>query len=124
MKKFQIAVLPGDGIGPEVMPFCCELLDKLAIHYGTFGFANEWLQAGALCFQKTGESLPQEVLESSRQADAILLGAMGLPSVRYKDGTEIAPQLDLRFDMDLYAGVRPVKPMPGLPLPLRNADNR
>jgi 3-isopropylmalate dehydrogenase len=122
MKKFNVAVLPGDGIGQEVMPHCCALLEQLATHFGSFSFDNIWMEAGAACYQKTGEALPQQVIEGCRDADAILLGAMGLPSVRYPDGTEIAPQLDLRFDMNLYAGVRPVKPMKHLPLPLRNAD--
>ena len=48
------------------------------------------------------------------QADAILLGAMGLPHVRYEDGTEISPQLDLREHLELYAGVRPIRPLKGL----------
>lgn len=124
MKKFSIAVLPGDGVGLEVMPHCCELLEQVARHYGSFSFDNNWMEAGAMCYQKTGEALPQQVIQGCRDADAILLGAMGLPSVRYPDGTEIAPQLDLRFDMNLYAGVRPVKPMKHLPLPLRNLEQR
>jgi 3-isopropylmalate dehydrogenase len=52
----------------------------------------------------------------------MLFGAMGWPSIRYPDGTEIAPQLDLRFRLELYAGVRPVRAIPGIPLPL--ADPR
>jgi 3-isopropylmalate dehydrogenase len=58
-----------------------------------------------------------------RAADAILFGAMGLPHVRGNtDGTEIIPQLDIRFALDLYAGVRPIRTWPGLPTPL--ADPR
>ena len=121
-RKFKIAVLPGDGIGLEVMPLCLALLDDLASHFGSFEFHYEHLEAGAACYQRCGEALPNEVLDSARSADAILLGAMGLPDVRYSDGTEIAPQLDLRFDMNLYAGVRPVKPNRFLPLPLRNRN--
>jgi len=124
MKKFDIAVLAGDGIGLEVTPLCCALLDQIASDYDSFAFNHQHLDAGAGCYQRTGVALPDETLQSSRSADAILLGAMGLPSVRYQDGTEISPQLDLRFDMNLYAGVRPVKPLPGLPLPLANRDQR
>lgn len=124
MKTFPVAILPGDGIGLEVMPLCCDLLQHMASHFGSFGFDYIHMEAGAGCYRKTGEALPREVLQSCRDAQAILLGAMGLPSVRYADGTEIAPQLDLRFDMNLYAGVRPVKPMKHLPLPLRNPDNK
>jgi 3-isopropylmalate dehydrogenase len=54
-------------------------------------------------------------LEACRRADAILFGAGGWPQIRYPDGTEIAPQLDLRLALDLYAGVRPIRWFPGLP---------
>ena len=120
MTTFDIAVLAGDGIGQEVTPLCCTLLEQLAVDYDSFSLNFQRLDAGAGCYQRTGDALPTETLQQSRHADAILLGAMGLPSVRYPDGTEIAPQLDLRFDMQLYAGVRPVKPFAGLPLPLAN----
>jgi 3-isopropylmalate dehydrogenase len=61
-------------------------------------------------------------MRAAREADAVLFGAMGLPHVRYADGTEIAPQLNLRDELDLYAGVRPIRAIPGVPLPL--ADPR
>lgn len=67
-------------------------------------------------------ALPAEALEAARAADAILLGAMGLPSVRYPDGTEVAPQIDFRERFQLYAGVRPIRALPGTPTPL--ADPR
>lgn len=117
--KLNIAILPGDGIGGEVMAACLRLLDACAT-----GLEFEQLEAGALCYRRTGEALPGEVLRRCRESDAILLGAMGLPEIRYEDGTEISPQLDLRFDLELYAGVRPVRPLPGLPLPLANPGGR
>src|SRR6201984_222098 len=58
------------------------------------------------------------------EADAILLGACGLPSVRYPDNTEIMPQVELRFHFDLYAGVRPARLIPGVPSPIVGADQR
>ncbi len=124
MKNVNIAVLPGDGIGEEVMAVCCSLLKQFSEGSHEYRLDFQHLEAGANCYQRTGEALPAEVLEASRTADAILLGAMGLPSIRYEDGTEIAPQLDLRFAMGLFAGVRPVKPLAGLPLPLANRDER
>jgi 3-isopropylmalate dehydrogenase len=87
-----------------------------------FSLALATHPAGALHYQRTGEALPEPSFEAARRADAILFGAMGWPEIRYPDGTEIAPQLDLRFRLDLYAGVRPVRAIPGLPLPL--ADPR
>ena len=54
--------------------------------------------------------MPNSTVKLCRDADAILLGACGLPEVRYPDGTEIMPQVELRFIFDLYAGVRPAQP--------------
>ncbi len=76
--------------------------------------------AGAQHYLDSGEALPNATLKACGDADAILFGAMGLPHVRGKDGTEIIPQLDIRFHFDLYAGVRPIRTFSGLPLPLSN----
>ena len=112
--KFRIAVLPGDGIGCEVMPPCLALLDQLARESGEFSFDFQEHQAGAFAYKETGSALPASALAAARNADAILLGAMGWPDIRYPDGTEIAPQLDLRFELGLYAGVRPVRTFPNV----------
>ena len=112
---FQIAVLPGDGIGPEVMAPCLDVLAAAERKVGGFSLSGASHPAGAAHYRDHGEALPKATLDACRRADAILLAAMGLPSVRYPDGTEIAPQIDLRFDLELYAGVRPVKTIPGLP---------
>lgn len=111
--SFQIAVLPGDGIGPEVMTPCLEILDTATGRTGCPKLHYVVKQAGAACYRETGSALPPETLKVAQRADAILLGAMGLPSIRYPDGTEIAPQLDLRTEFDLYAGVRPVRVLNG-----------
>jgi 3-isopropylmalate dehydrogenase len=113
--KFRIAVLPGDGIGQEVMAPCLEVIDAAMQRAGAGALDYEHVDMGAGTYQRTGEALPPESLEACRTADAILLGAMGLPHIRYPDGTEIAPQLDLRFEFDLYAGVRPIRAIPGVP---------
>jgi 3-isopropylmalate dehydrogenase len=120
-ESFDIAVLPGDGIGVEVIDATVPVLEKSLRGTGlTLGFRMQ--PAGALHYQATGEALPEATLEAARAADAILLGAMGWPEIRYPDGTEIGPQLDLRFKLELYAGVRPARAVPGIPLPL--ADPR
>jgi 3-isopropylmalate dehydrogenase len=111
---FAIAVLAGDGIGPEVMAPCLEILDLAARKTGGFSLELEHLPAGAGAYVETGTALPEETMARARTADAILLGAMGLPDIRYADGTEITPQLDLRFELALYAGVRPIRAIPGL----------
>jgi len=121
-RTFQIAVLPGDGIGVEVMAAAIEILGRLVARVGGFELVYERHRAGAELFRETGTDLPDAVSRACERADAILFGAMGLPDVRYPDGTEIAPQLTLRLALDLYAGVRPVRALPGTRLPL--ADSR
>lgn len=119
---FHIAVLPGDGIGHEVMRPCLDVLEASAKLVGGLSFRFEQHAAGAVHFRDTGVALPRAALDASRRADAILLGAMGWPEIRYPDGTEIAPQLDLRFEFGLFAGVRPVRTLPSMPAIL--ADKR
>jgi 3-isopropylmalate dehydrogenase len=115
--EYKIAVLPGDGIGPEVMRACEQVLQAVQQRTGV-GLALEWLPAGAQHYVDTGDALPEKTLRACEAADAILFGAMGLPHVRGADGTEIIPQLDLRMHFDLYAGVRPIRTFAGLPTPL------
>jgi 3-isopropylmalate dehydrogenase len=114
----KICVLPGDGIGVEVIDATLPILQKVAkLQFETY-------PAGALHYQATGQALPDATFEAAREADAILFGAMGWPSIRYPDGTEIAPQLDLRVRLELYAGVRPARAIPGIPLPLSDPRAR
>ncbi len=115
---FHIAVMPGDGIGREVMDPCLDLLDQVQRKVGGFALKYETLEAGADHYRQTGTALPEETLRRAAEADAILLGAMGLPDVRYPDGREVGPQLDLREEFQLFAGIRPVRTFPGLPVPL------
>lgn len=119
---FRIAVMPGDGIGIEVMDACLHVLEAVMAKVGGPGLEFQHVPGGAGHYRDHGTDLPDESFEAARAADAILFGAMGLPDVRKADGTEINPQLDLRFGLELYAGVRPVRVLPGAPTPL--ADPR
>ena len=121
MPLYRIAVVAGDGIGPEVMAEALKVLHAVALP-GRIEFAFEEVEAGAACYRRTGEELPRETLEVCQAADAILFGAAGLPDVRFPDGTEIAPQLTLRIALDLYVGLRPIRLHPGIPTPLRLGD--
>jgi 3-isopropylmalate dehydrogenase len=121
-KAFRIAVLPGDGVGHEIMEVCIQVLGILEQHIGGFHLLTEQLAGGAEYYRKTGIDITDEAFETARKADAILFGAMGLPDVRFPDGTEIAPHLRMRVEFDLFAGVRPVKAYPNVPSPL--ADSR
>ncbi len=122
MREFRIAVLPGDGIGAEVMVPCVALLETLSARAPDFRLSFHVHEAGAALYRRTGVALPDETMHAAAAADAILLGAMGLPDVRYPDGTEVQPHLDLRDRFKLYAGVRPLRLFPGVPTPL--ADPR
>lgn len=119
--SYSIAVLPGDGIGVEVIDAALAVLSALEPRIGR-RFVSTRHPAGAQHYLDSGVAMPDATLAACRAADAILFGAMGLPHVRGSDGTEIIPQLDLRFALDLYAGVRPIRSFAGLPGPL--ADPR
>jgi len=109
LRKFTIAVFEGDGIGPEVIGPTVEILARLAEQSRCYQLSFDSLPAGAAHFLETGESLPKTSLEAARDADAILLSAMGLPDVRHADGTEITPQVQMSEAFELFAGVRPVR---------------
>ncbi|MEM6355774.1 MAG: isocitrate/isopropylmalate family dehydrogenase [Pseudomonadota bacterium] len=111
---FHVAVFAGDGIGDEITAPTLRLLDRVADRVGGLGFRFTPCNAGAAYYKDHGTALPAGALETARSADAVLLAAMGLPSLRYPDGREVTPQIDLRMELGLYAGVRPVKPVPGV----------
>jgi 3-isopropylmalate dehydrogenase len=118
---FHIAVLAGDGIGHEVTPVALDVLRRVAETTPELSFRFTQAAAGADHFRETGKSMPESTIKLCETADAILLGACGLPSIRYPDNTEIMPQVELRFMFDLYAGVRPARLVPGVPSPLAGA---
>jgi 3-isopropylmalate dehydrogenase len=120
-EDFRIVVLPGDGIGVEVMQTCMAVLAAVEQRVSGFRLKYEHHPGGAQYYVESGTAFPESSMRAARAADAILFGAMGLPHVRYADGTEIAPQLDLRAELDLYAGVRPIRAVAGTPLPLADA---
>lgn len=112
-KVFSIATFRGDGIGPEIMEPTVRILEALASQQDAYGLDFSYVDAGALHYRETGEALPEASLAKASSCDAILLSAMGLPDIRYEDGTEISPQVDMRKELGLYAGVRPVAVSPG-----------
>lgn len=113
--ELRIAVLPGDGVGHEVMDACLALLDRLETLVGGYRLAHCPLRAGAEFYRESGVDISDESFAELHKVDAILLGAMGLPTIRYPDGTEIAPHLKMRNEFGLFAGVRPVKAYPNTP---------
>jgi 3-isopropylmalate dehydrogenase len=121
---FHIAVLPGDGIGHEVTAPALDILRRIEATTPSRKFRFSEAPAGAEEYKATGKSMSEKTIKLCGDADAILLGACGLPSVRYPDNTEIMPQVELRFIYDLYAGVRPARLIPGVPSPIVGAAER
>ena len=120
----RIVVLPGDGIGAEVMDCALAVLDVVNSKILDAAIDLVHLNAGAGTYLETGSALPDDVIQAIEDADGVLLGAMGLPDVRYPDGTEIVPQIELRMTFGLYAGVRPIRLLPGAPTPLSDVRAR
>jgi 3-isopropylmalate dehydrogenase len=117
---FKIAVLPGDGIGVDVIAETVKVLRALQgkLRGVAFEFADH--SVGAQEFLQNGDPLPAKAFEACLQADAVLLGAMGLPNVRWPDGKEMTPQIDLREKLDLYCGLRPIRLLHAEDTPLKN----
>jgi len=105
----RIAVLGGDGIGPEVTAQALRVLLQLESQWNGMRFELRQFSVGAGEYLQRSDPLPDEVLRGCRDCDAILLGAMGLPSVRWPDGREMTPQIDLRDHFQLYCGLRPIR---------------
>ncbi len=108
-KIFQIAVLPGDGIGPDVIAESLKVLRAVEARLSEVQFVCQEFSVGAAEYLCSGDPLPPETFEQIKRYDAILLGAMGLPNVRWPNGVEMTPQIDLREWLDLYGGLRPIR---------------
>ena len=117
-KTYNIAVIPGDGTGPEVMAEGRKVLVAVADRFGlSFGFKPYDL--GGERYLKTGEILPEAVVSELKTVDAIYLGAIGHPGV--KPGIlEKGILLRLRFELDQYVNLRPIKLYPGVETPLKD----
>ena len=115
---YDVVLLPGDGIGPEVTDAAVAVMNAaIAIHGVKVDYRT--YDAGAGLYSRTGVSMAEADMEALAQADAILLGAMGLPTIRKPDGTEIAPQIDIRERFGLFASLRPCELFPGVPSRLK-----
>jgi len=118
MRTYKIAVIPGDGTGPEVTAEAVKVLKAAA---KKFGFKTDLTEFdfGGERYKRTGETLPDSAVEELRKFDSILLGAIGHPDV--KSGIlEKGILLKLRFDLDQYINLRPVRLFPGVECPLKN----
>ncbi len=112
----RLAVIPGDGIGTEVVAEGLKVLDAVAASAG-MRFEQTHYDLGARRYNATGETLPDSVLAELRSQDAILLGAVGDPSVP-PGVLERGLLLAMRFELDHHVNLRPVKLFPGVASPL------
>ncbi len=118
MKSYNLAVIPGDGTGPEVIGEGIKVLDAVSKRFG-FKFNFIYYDFGGARYLRTGETLPASASDELKKYDAIYLGAIGHPDV--KAGIlERGILLRLRFELDQYINLRPVKLYPGVECPLKN----
>jgi 3-isopropylmalate dehydrogenase len=116
MREVSVVLLPGDGIGPEVIESARRVLDALAPGAGLSIAWSEHL-VGGISIDEHGTALTDEVLEACAAADAVLLGAVGGPKWDTTDPDRPRPEqglLGLRSGLGLYANLRPVRPWPAL----------
>src|SRR5512136_2171998 len=117
-KAYNIAVIPGDGTGPEVVAEGLKVLKAVSEKVG-FRYQLQHFDVGGKRYLKTREILPDSVFDELKKMDAIYLGAIGHPDV--KPGVlERGILLNIRFQLDQYINLRPVKLYPGVETPLRD----
>jgi tartrate dehydrogenase/decarboxylase / D-malate dehydrogenase len=115
MKTYRIALLPGDGIGKEVVPAAVRVIKAAADGFSCLFEPFEW---GCEFYLRTGRMMPPDGLDQLRSMDAILLGAIGHPTV--PDHISLRDLLlRIRFEFDLYVNLRPIEILPGFESPLR-----
>jgi len=120
-KTFDLGVIAGDGIGPEVVAEGLKVLDAVAAKYGVT-FAKTSYDLGASFWHRTGEVLPQSVIDDLAKRDVILLGAVGDPTVP-SGVLERGLLLKLRFTFDHFVNLRPARLYPGVASPLVGVDS-
>jgi len=119
---YRIAVIPGDGIGKEVVPEGIRVLDAVSQKYGTRFEYDHFDFASCEFYQKTGDMLPEDWAEQIGGHDAIFFGAVGLPDVVPDHVSLWGSLLRFRREFDQYVNLRPVKLMPGVPCPLAGRE--
>ncbi|MDI3543461.1 MAG: 3-isopropylmalate dehydrogenase [Candidatus Atribacteria bacterium] len=118
MKTYRIGVIPGDGTGPEVVREGLKVLEAVS-KKSAFSYTTTFYPFGGEHYLKTGETLPDSAIEEFKKLDALYLGAIGHPEV--KPGIlERGILLKLRFSLDQYINLRPVKLYPGVWTPIKD----
>ena len=114
----KIAVIPGDGTGPEVVNEALKVLNAASVKFG-FKYETTTFDFGGERYKKTGETLPDSAVDELRKFNAILLGAIGHPDVT-PGILEKGILLKARFELDQYINLRPIRLYPGVETPLKD----
>ena len=119
-RRYQVDVIAGDGIGQEVMPAATAVVDAVAARHD---FAIEWRERdwGSEHYRSHGQMMPTDGIEQLSSGDAILFGAVGAPDIP-DNVTLWGLLIPIRREFDQYVNLRPVRILPGVSSPLRDAD--
>jgi tartrate dehydrogenase len=119
MKAYRIAVLPGDGVGPEVSTEAERVLQAAAPRFG-FSIETEWFDWGCDRYLSDGSMMPADALDTLSRFDAIFLGCIG-DADKVPDHISLKALLEIRKGFDQYVNLRPIRLYPGVETPLRTA---
>ncbi|MFJ4029057.1 isocitrate/isopropylmalate dehydrogenase family protein [Paenarthrobacter sp. NPDC089989] len=121
MTTYEIAVIPGDGIGTEVVDAALSVLSECESRYGLrLNYTNYDFSADL--YRRTGRKITAADMDEIGKAHAVLFGAMGLPDVRGPEGLELGAQVEMRAHYGLFSSLRPVRLFPGVESPLKAKD--
>lgn len=123
MKTYRIAVIPGDGIGKEVVPAAIKVLDQAALLDGRFQFEWTTFPWGCEYYLETGKMMPDNGIELLKQYDQIFLGAVGMPKLVPDHVSLWGLLIKIRRELQQSINVRPAKLLQGLPSPLRQPND-
>lgn len=123
MTDYEIAVIPGDGIGPEVVDAAMSVLKECESRYG-LDINYTFHDFSADLYRRTGRKITAADMDEIGKADAVLFGAMGLPDVRGPEGLELGAQVEMRAHYGLFSSLRPVRLFAGIesPVKAKNVD--
>jgi len=119
-RTHNVVIIKGDGIGPELVDASLLVLGAVQRRFGDFTLDIDFREGGAGLYQRTGQNLSPETMDAIKRANATMKGPVGLPEVRFPDGTEAGVLGGvLRMGLDTYANDRPVRLLPGVNAPIK-----
>lgn len=121
MTEYKVDVIPGDGIGPEVVDAALSVLQVCQARYG-FELDYTFHDFSAELYRRTGRKITSADMDEIGKSDAVLFGAMGLPGVRDRQGLELGAQVEMRAHYGLFASLRPARLFPGVESPVKDQN--